>query len=233
MCFKFGDFFESGILSDCEIHVHKSADDPEYEIIRAHRLVLANSSDFFHNSFTSGMIESETGVVDVYTNPDGLFPVVVKWMYDGKLAFDMSQIMSLWNIAHTYGIRKLDTELKNILEKNLSADTILGYVQQCFDCELSDELKNLEPYLVQYLTTIPITDLSNALDVTTFAHVLQQSSLSNEQKVPLIREFLGDWDPSDEEKDALFGALRFDSMFRRLVTREDKWLPMRFLKTVK
>lgn len=231
--FKFGEFFESGLLADCEIHVHQSMDDPEYQIIRAHRLVLANSSDFFHNSFTSGMIETETGVVDVYTNPNNLFPVVVKWMYDGSLAFDPSQIMSLLSIAHNYGIRKLDIELNKVLEKNITPETILSYVQQCFDNELSDELKGLEPYLAKYLMDIPIGELSDALDVATFARVLEKSSLTNEQKVPLIREFLGDWDPSDEEKDALFGALKFDSQFRRLVTRDDKWLPMRFLKTVK
>lgn len=231
--FNFNEFFESGFLTDCEIRVHNSHDDPEYTSIKAHQAVLANASDFFYNTFTSGMQEAKTGIVDVYTNPMNLFPEVVRWMYNGCLDFCDAKLMALLGIAHNYGITLLENELTAHLEKVVTKDNITVFVQQCFDCGLSEELKALEPTIARYIDEIPITQLSDALDVATFAEVLSQCKMSNEQKIQKIQQFLGDWETSEEEKQALGQCLTKENGLRALLTGKDyPWLPAGFVRLV-
>jgi hypothetical protein len=67
-----------------KVRVHQFPDDPEFTAIRAHRLVLANSSRFFPNIFSAGMQEAESGIVDVVYPPEP-FVKVLRWMYGGQL----------------------------------------------------------------------------------------------------------------------------------------------------
>jgi hypothetical protein len=115
--------------------------------------------------------------------------------------------MSLIQISHTYGIVQLESELRELLSKVLSPQTIVPIIQQCFELKLLDELRLLEPSIATFLEEIPIQALSESLDVITFARVIEKSNLPNGTKIKLITGFMGDWSPSREEKRSLVESL--------------------------
>lgn len=224
--FDFSEMFADGFLTDCELHLPPCDKETGGNVIKAHRIVLANASEVFYNTFTSGMQESITGVVNIDRNPFNLFPRVVNWMYSGQIEFALTELMPLLSIARNYGICELEKKLFEALCKSTNNKTIMFFIQQCFDHNLPDELLVLEPLIVNYLDDIPIKTLSDALDVVTFAHVLTGSTLSNDRKISMINDFLGDWDPSEEEKEALGSCLTIDaSLIQRLKKQQFRWLP--------
>ena len=224
--FDFSEFFKSGFLTDCEIHIHSSQDDASYTTVRAHRAVLANASDFFYNTFTSGMQEAETGVVDVHANPLDMLPAVINWMYDGRLDFAAEKAMAVLSIAHNYGITVLEREVVAYIKRVANKETIPKLIQQCFDAGLSEELQALEPIIAEHIKELSIAQLSEALDVTTFAHVIGQCKMPNAERIAKIQEFLGDWNASPEEKAALGECLAKEPGLRALLQGKNySWLP--------
>lgn len=201
--FNYEDFSTSGDLSDCELHVHQNKEDQTYTVIKAHKIILSNSSIFFHNIFTAGMKESQTGVTEIYQNPYNLIPRVINWIYTGKIDITMKELMPLINLTHILGISKLESVVLNILEERINKSTILNLVKECYDNELPKELQTLIPHMAALFNDLSISELSETLDVTTFAQVIQLTELSTEDKVLKIIDFLQDWKPSDEEKSAL------------------------------
>lgn len=226
--FNYYNFFTSGDLTDCELHVHKCKEDPSFTTIKAHKLILANLSLFFNNAFTAGMEESETGVTEIYQNPHNLIPRVIEWMYTGKIDFSVGELMPLINIAHNFEITKLESKLNSIFEQHINSTTILDFAKKCYDDELPKELQMLVPYIASHFNELPISELSSTLDVFIFAQVIQLTNLSTEEKVTKITEFLQDWNPSEEEKIALSKA--FDpeetNELNSLVLKHNiTWLP--------
>lgn len=217
---------DNDFLSDCVLHISQGGD--EEEKIPAHISILANSSEFFYNTFTSNMIEATTGKVTIKDNPMNLFPRVVNWFYTGQINFDSNEIMSLIFIARNYGIYLLEKTLLIKLENLINQRTILDFVNQCFSQELPDELKMLEVHIAKYIDKVAMNNLSNALDVKTFAHALELTDFPNEKKVKLINEFLGDWECDEEEKSALSKCLQHNKDLPRLAKANKKWLPANF-----
>lgn len=204
--FNYEKFFTSGNLSDCELHIHQSKEEQSYTVIKAHKVILANSSLFFLNVFTAGMEETQTGIAEIYQNPYNLIPRVIDWMYTGKIDFTIKELMPLFNIAHVFEISQLESQMNQILEQKINKSTILNLVKECYDNELPQELQTLIPHLASLFNDLQISDLSELLDVCTFAKVIKLTKLSTEDKVLKINEFLQDWKPSEEEKDALLDA---------------------------
>lgn len=226
--FNYEEFLKSGDLSDCELHIHKSKEDQSYSVIRAHKFILSNSSLFFHNIFTAGMKETQTGIAEIYQNPYDLIPRVINWMYTGRIDIKLKELMSLINITHMFGISKLESQMQEKLEESINESTILEFVKECYDNELPKELQILIPHLASLFDKISISDLSETLDVFTFAKVIKLIELPVEDKVLKITDFLQDWKPSDEEKNALANVFTPSekSKLNPLVSKYNiTWLP--------
>jgi hypothetical protein len=179
------------------------------------------------------MREATTGVVDIYVSPPESILPVFQWIYTGKLNFALSNFMNLIYISHQYGIHQLERELRALLATVLSPETILSIIQQCFERQLSDELRLLEPAIARFLESIPIAALSEALDVLTFSRVIEKSSLANEARVNLITGFMGGYDPSREEKRALVQALKREPGLKALLDGKGyNWVPPEFLRAL-
>ncbi|OHS98367.1 BTB/POZ domain containing protein [Tritrichomonas foetus] len=225
--FNFSDFVESGYLSDCEIRIHPKDGDSNYTVVKGHKLVLANSSLFFNNTFTAGMEESQTGIVDTYVNPYNLLPRVINWMYTGRIEFSVDELMPLLNISHNYGILVLEKELLAQLDEVADENTVLGLVKKCYEDEMSKELQILIPYIAKFFDKLSLSKLSEELDVATFAKAIGLTQLSTKEKVLKITEFLQDWQPSMEEKMALFNAFSPDeTRLKEFAMKHNaRWLP--------
>ena len=202
--FDYLEFFNNQFLTDCELRV-RSLESDGFDTIRAHRVILANSSDFFYNSFTSGMTEAETGIVEMTKNPMGLLPRVIQYLYSGNIEFDESEAMSLLFIAHDYGINSLTARLQAYIDSVESPDVILRFADQCFESEFVSELKDLVPAIARMYDKFAMSRLTTALDVPTFALVLASlKNLDDSKKVNELLEFIGKgYTCVDEDREAI------------------------------
>lgn len=236
-------YFDEGILTDCEVRVYETEGSEEYESIFAHKAILCNGSDFFYNTFTSGMSEAETGIVNTSKNPKGLLKDVIRFLYSGELAMGDDDVMPLLFIAKDYGITSLqDLILDYVSGKECAnATAILDFIDQCFQYELVDELAVLEPIIAANYNLFTIDNLSNLLDVKTYAHVLKRVEKPVLDKVKEVVAFLRDWQCDDDEKEALAEVFALDTSiggeYVRTVKRKlnaelkeygQSWLPPAF-----
>jgi hypothetical protein len=109
---------------------------------------------------------------------------------------------------------------------------VLEFVRQCYELQLPNELQTLIPYIAKYLDSLKIKQVSEALDIETFANVLKQTSRSAVDKVKIIEEFLGDYTANEQEQRILAGLFVRENV-TDLVTangKECKWLPPEFLR---
>jgi hypothetical protein len=209
--------------------VYDSEQSSDPRIVRAHRAILANTSLYFENAFTSGMREAETGIVEARGVPYPHFAAVVRYQYSGNISFDDESVIWLFYIARHFGIQSLH----NLLVKRVSAsppEAILGYVAQCFNYELAEELRMLEPIIASHYTNMTMQNLTSALDVITFLNVLARVGKNIVDKFDDLERFLGDWECSPTEKAAIASAFKaappqIQARFRK---PGRDWLPERF-----
>jgi hypothetical protein len=227
--FDFLHFYEQNLFTDCEIHVYDSDQSSDRHIVRGHRVILANTSLYFENAFTSGMREAETGIVEARGVPFPHFAAVVRYLYSGNISFDDDSVVWLFYIARHFGIQSLH----NLLFKCAAAsppEAILGYVAQCFNYELTEELRMLEPIIASHYTNMTMQNLTRALDVVTFLNVLALVDKTIAEKFDELEKFLGDWNCSPAERVAIaaaFGAAPPEIQARFRTPGRD-WLPENF-----
>jgi hypothetical protein len=192
-----------GQLCDCTLAL------PGGIQLEAHQIVLANSSQFFLNAFTSGMSEQETRTVTVGFNPCGLFPSVLHWMYTGEIEATPDTIMPLIAMARFFGIEALVDNLSSYFAVKIEPDLecVRQCVRQCYELELPTALEFLIPTISRNLeepdSSFDMSWLSDALDVATFYAVIQGTGADLSQKVHWATEFLGDYEMQPHEKEVL------------------------------
>lgn len=180
---------------------------PDKTIINAHRIILANSSHIFKN----GIISFNSTTYTVTENPKNLMRKVIEFMYTGRIEFEFEDVMSLLHLANSYEIESLKTRLNIYIQNNITAEKLLYLADQCYNYLLAGELKELVPYFVRFFNLLSIQNLTEVLDIVTFASVLSQlgSSITTQERIDMLDEFIGNWpDVDDEDRQActaLFG----------------------------
>jgi hypothetical protein len=204
------EYLDSAFLCDCEIQLYADlSDDQPCDVIRAHRVVLANSSDFFYNSFTSGMQESATGIVKVCGSSPSAFRSVIRWMYGGTFDYDRPDALNLAQVCHDWSVSALEQFFVREIQAMVSLENIIDLLAKCFDEKLPDALALLEPFLAGFIREIDIARLSDACDVATFAAALGHSNLANKEKVAMINRFLADekYQTTQDDRTRLIAAM--------------------------
>ena len=229
--FDYTDFYTSGLLKDCRINVLN--EDGSFSTIEAHLLVLANSSEFFFNAFTSGMQEASDRTVEATVNPHNLFPKVVQWMYNGKIEFNQDDLMSLLEITHFYGIDQLENELKNKYRQIINPTLLLKFAEECMNNELTSRMALLYPDFAEFYQRklITVAQMTDTLTCEGFAEVVKLLHLENPVSIKLITEFYGSYEGTDEEKQFLVNSLdHTDPNLRRtLAAVNPPWVPSEFI----
>ena len=187
--FNYLDFFRNEELTDCEI-VFPGTNLPP---IKAHAIVLANSSVWFRNLLRPGKTET----FDVYENPMNLMPKVIEFMYSGKLEYSNDQVMALLHISNTYIIPALQERMIAHLNSTVNHDNIYMFADKCYQFGLEKELTEvLVPLFISNFQLLSIQNLTKNLDVCTFCLVLKGLSdtmYNPEKKIDLLDRFIGDW----------------------------------------
>ncbi|EAY06448.1 BTB/POZ domain containing protein [Trichomonas vaginalis G3] len=207
--FNFSEFLDNSIISDCEIIL----DDGEPPI-KAHKLILANSSSFFLNIFTAQMEESATGKVPITKNPGKLLRRVINWMYDGKIQYndDNKDLLRLYEISLYYGVLVLNESLQKLIREKIKTEDILDYCDFCFNEELSRTLEFLAELIGENIGEFTdLEKLSQILDVKTFSLALKSSKLNTREKLQKISKFIGDYTMEGNDISDLKDALNKSS----------------------
>ena len=235
--FDFAEFLNTGFLTDCSIFLGPEGTDAVE--IKAHVLVLANSSQYFHDMFTGEMKESNTHKVYVTHNPQNLLPRVIRYMYTGKIRFEFSETMSLYSIARFYKIQSLEEDIQAEIQNICTAENIFALVDQCFDEELISELKFLEPFIAKFFFALDMKVITDKLDVQTFAHSLKHilNKFTPEKLLDTISQFLGEGYEFEEEdeQNALLELLNTEDKKLASLIKSKKlyWIPESFISKLK
>lgn len=196
---------EDPFLYDCTLLLDDNVE------IKSHAVLLANSSIFFENAFTSGMDEDINRKVTITFNPQNAFPLIMPFFYTGCIEIDNTKLIPMLAIARFYGIQNLETKLQKIISDAIAQDyladdgsrtLIIDLIQQCYADNLSTELQYLFPYVACYLDSIGIDDLSKNLDVESFCNILSQYN-GKKKKQDLLRRFIGDYQCTEDEQRAI------------------------------
>lgn len=150
--------FEDGILTD--IIVRSGNTD-----FKAHRCVLAASSEYFKASLTSSMKESEKDGVIILKNIDEEYlGSILKYIYSGKIIVQGANVIPLLDAANQLELEQLIRECCQFLQSNLDVENCLGvhaHADQYFCSELSREA---ETYIFRYFEAI-VTTSAEFLDL--------------------------------------------------------------------
>jgi hypothetical protein len=151
----------------------------------------------------------------------------VKWMYDGLLEYDVVEIVGLIELSEYFGIRQLQELLESELSTISDKEILSLLVTRCFEDRLPYPLTLLEPGLSECFNDFDISELTNILDVGTFARVIAKTGLGNAERIQKIVEFLGEYKTSLEEKRDLWNSLiKTDPGLKRLLSGQNyDWLP--------
>lgn len=199
--FDYGEFLENGTASDCIIVL------PDGKKVSAHRTILCQSSTFLFNAFTSGMQEDSKREVSIRFDPGGQFINLLKYFYTGEIQINEQNVLQLIEITHFYGVHNLYCFLVNVyLNEILSPSNIFEYVDKCFDMELNESLRTLEPHLARYYCNIPLSIFSEKLDISTFCHVLSLAIQNGSFSGDVIAElnlFMNGAIPDEKQEESL------------------------------
>jgi hypothetical protein len=242
--FDFLSFFHSKQFTDCELKFYESdAAEPSVRI-KAHRAILATSSEFWKSAFTATMQEAQTGEIEIRGAdlPVGYAEFaekLVQFAYTGELRLDSSCVMRAAAVASYLGMVNLEKQIWAEVRKRDSSEEVFEFVDECYSCELPDQLKELVPHIAAVYSTgkLSIANLSTNLDVVTFVEVLKLTTvtpaprpedkgkerkpseptgrpLNDKEKYTRLVEFLGEWRKYDDDKDTLAAKTAIADLFQ-------------------
>ncbi|CAK1581947.1 unnamed protein product [Parnassius mnemosyne] len=94
--------------------------------VKAHRVVLAASCEYFDAMFSVGLEESQKGHVVLPTVPPGILPLIVDFIYTGEINIDKGTVQHLLIAADMLQLRELVTGCGEYLKRELHPSNALG-----------------------------------------------------------------------------------------------------------
>ncbi|EGC35433.1 hypothetical protein DICPUDRAFT_16127, partial [Dictyostelium purpureum] len=91
-----------------------------------HRIILANSSEFFSRLLLSNFKESQQNIIELrQPDPFNVFPAVLDFMYDGIIYLSPENVIPLLAMSDHYLIRDLQNLCTQFLDQNLHRENVL------------------------------------------------------------------------------------------------------------
>uniref|UniRef100_A0A7E4ZRH4 BTB domain-containing protein n=1 Tax=Panagrellus redivivus TaxID=6233 RepID=A0A7E4ZRH4_PANRE len=124
----------------------------------AHRLILAQRSEYFDAMFESGMIEATSNRIEVRETSIKSFKLVLRWIYTGKTdLISIDNAFEVIRLAHMYQIKQLVNEAVDCFMKNCTIENVCLILNEAVLLSL-DELID---FLIERVNTSPINVLKH------------------------------------------------------------------------
>eukprot|EP01041_Mallomonas_annulata_P008338 gene8339-17169_t len=176
---ELGKLQSSGYLTDVTIKCGNSE-------VRAHRCVLAASSEYFRASFTNSMKESELGtIVELKQVDEGCLDAIIKYIYNGSISLSDTNVLSMLDSANHLQLSRLVQKCCDFLFTNLDIDNCLNVhsISDTYSClKLS---KQVEMFIYRNFESITLSNEFNEIAIEKLLKYLSnnQLTISNEEKL--------------------------------------------------
>ena len=127
----FLDFFENGIFSDISL---MTSDGKEY---RAHRLLLAFSSKYFHEILLKLPMGTPTLKLD-FGDPNDVFPQVLGYMYSGTAVINADNSIPLLAFADKLDMSDLKTRTGQYIAATIRRENCISMLKRAFEFDAKE-----------------------------------------------------------------------------------------------
>uniref|UniRef100_A0A7E4V3V1 BTB domain-containing protein n=1 Tax=Panagrellus redivivus TaxID=6233 RepID=A0A7E4V3V1_PANRE len=129
--------------------------------ISAHRVILAQRSEYFKTMLKCGLSESTTNRIELHETPFNAFKLVLEWMYTDSIDISTyDNALDVLRLAHMYQIPELVNEAAYYFESNCTDENVYSILNEAVLLSL-DELAN---FAIQYLNNIGHLNLNCGFD---------------------------------------------------------------------
>ncbi|CAG4909893.1 unnamed protein product [Colias eurytheme] len=153
--------------------------------IKAHRVVLAASCEYFDAMFNVGLEESQKGRVMLPSIPPSILPLIIDFIYTGEIAIDKVTVQNLLIAADMLQLRELVFGCGEFLKRELHPSNALGIFRfaETHNCkELAEEaLAHAQAYWDKVATGDELLELPLQQLVTLLSS--EQLKVDNEAQV--------------------------------------------------
>ncbi|CAH2259250.1 jg10017 [Pararge aegeria aegeria] len=94
--------------------------------VRAHRVILAASCEYFDAMFSVGLEESQKGRVVLPSVPPGILPMIIDFIYTGEIEIDKATVQHLMIAADMFQLHELVAGCGEFLKRELHPSNALG-----------------------------------------------------------------------------------------------------------
>jgi len=120
----------------------------EREEIHAHRLILANRSEYFNAMLNSSFREGQAGAkIELPHVQPFVFSAILKYLYTTSLKIDEAHALEISRKASEYQLTDLFNECRRYCQENISSTNAISWLMKS-DCYALDSLK---PMFLQYV----------------------------------------------------------------------------------
>lgn len=181
----FLDFYKHGHFSDVTILTQSGS-------YRAHRMVLAFSSEFFEAMLLSEFQETHTAVIDLRNtfDPRDIFPEVLKILYSGRIDITRSTAVPLLAMSDVLLIASIQTKCNEYIATHLNKKTALEFLLQAIELH-QERLASqcLKVLACNFIHICDDTDFSG-LDLETFVQLICHERLAVKSEWKLYQVIL-------------------------------------------
>lgn len=204
--FDFSDYLKTGFLSDVTLYFYTEANAPSnpqenVDYIKAHSIVLANSSVYFRSCFSDEKTAEATSrkayLEATPMQERRLMLRVIRYLYNGKIEFEFCEIPSLLYISNYYGIKVLEQEIIATIVREIhpaqNKQPLWDLIAQCeqgnkfLDLALSTITANL---ILPNFNNFTPGELTKYIDTPNYIFLLQKvEGKTLQQKFQLLEDF--------------------------------------------
>ena len=175
----FLDFYQSEQFSDVTLICKKAG-----KSYRAHRLILASSSQYFHNLFIENNEVSEIHLE--VADPNNVFPDVIKYIYSGDVVINSENSIPLLALADKLDLSDLKTQSSRYLAGSIRHENCISMLKRAFEFDAKEVIDKCTNVIARNFCFLHV-DFS-FLPPHIYLKILQHEDLAVKSEVDLLTD---------------------------------------------
>ncbi|GBP51349.1 Actin-binding protein IPP [Eumeta japonica] len=180
---KFEEFLRTSRFCDIQIQSGQVT-------VKAHRVVLAAASPYFKALFNTGLKESSEELVDLPSVHPDVLPLVVNYIYTGRVTIHSSTAQELMAAAHMLCLDGLVTGCARFLERQLDPSNALSMLSFAEIYSCSELIEHTLDYIWEHWAIV--TRMEDFLDVklASLIRILSSDKFTVESELEVVGALL-------------------------------------------